>query len=223
MDWILNIHAPVALPSGFILLASDGLPKTQKSSDTAVTGEINENIGGSVKYGDTKSATGELVHDVLDRLLIMQGYAPDKFSLKKHDTGKPYGVLHGREVGVSITHCRSLLVCALHTRGETGIDVEPCGRKLHPALRERICHPDEQELLPDELCSVRLWTVKEAALKLLGTGLRMAMNKIRLDMTDDYLFQTTLESEPITIVSFPFQDHWIATAFEAEEIAGHSG
>lgn len=158
------------------------------------------------------------VNAVMERLLTFEGYDPRNFTLKKQDTGKPFGLLDGRQVGVGITHCRSLLVCALHTEGEIGIDVEHCDRLMHPALRKRISHPDEQQFLPDELCNIRLWTVKEAVLKFMGTGLRRAMNKIKLDMADDYCFKTELEEETVKVASFPFRNHWVAVAFRNSNI-----
>lgn len=157
-----------------------------------------------------------VVNVVMEKLLTRRGVDPRYFQLKKQKSGKPYGLLNGHYVGISISHCTSLLVCALHTKGETGIDVEPCGRPLHPRLRERISHPDEHRDLPEELSSIRIWTIKEAALKYLGTGLRHAMSRIRLKRVDEHLFRADPGSGPVTVASFAFRDHWIAVALKQE-------
>jgi 4'-phosphopantetheinyl transferase len=149
---------------------------------------------------------------MLRELVAQQGLDADIFELRKHETGKPYGVIGSRTVGVSISHCQSMLVCGLHAAGEIGIDVEPEKRKVHPRLLERICHPAEQSALPDDLCCIRMWTIKEAVLKYKGTGLRLAMNSIRLEMTGEHAFHAFTDTERITIASFPFRRHWSAVA-----------
>jgi len=158
----------------------------------------------------------DAVLPMLKELAVLQGMEGDLFELRKHETGKPYGVIGDRTIGVSISHCRSLLLCGLYTGGEIGIDVEPDKRRVHPRLLKRICHPEEQSGLPDDLCCIRMWTIKEAALKFMGTGLRVAMNKIRLEMTGEHQFRAFTEPEEvptsISISSFPFRDHWIAVA-----------
>ena len=154
----------------------------------------------------------DAVLPMLKELAVRQGLDGDLFELRKHETGKPYGVVGDRTIGVSISHCRSMLLCGLHAGGEIGIDVEPDERRVHPRLLERICHPEEQSGLPDDLCCIRMWTIKEAALKYMGTGLRMAMNKIRLDMTGEHQFTAIMEPGNIAISSFPFRNHWIAVA-----------
>ncbi|MDI6401800.1 4'-phosphopantetheinyl transferase superfamily protein [Balneolaceae bacterium ANBcel3] len=155
---------------------------------------------------------------VLDRMLIRQGYNTADFSLKKHPSGKPYGLINDKKkVGVSISHCNTLLVCALHTRGETGVDVECCDRALHPGLKERMYHPEEKKSFSEDFCGIRLWTMKEAVLKYKGTGLRLAMKMIRLNRVNPHLFETKVDGEHIYIVSFLFENHWIAIAFSGKE------
>ncbi|MDG5767190.1 4'-phosphopantetheinyl transferase superfamily protein [Balneolales bacterium ANBcel1] len=161
--------------------------------------------------------TREMVRSSLDRLLMLEGFDPTTFELKKRPGGKPYGILEGREVGIGISHCKSLLVCALYIGGDAGIDVEQCERPLHPSLRKRIVHPDDHSMISEDLCGIRLWTVKEAVLKYLGTGLRLAMNKIKLEELDQYRFSAELESQKLTVSSFPFRNHWVALAYREQD------
>ncbi len=202
MEWLLNRYTPVPFPSGYGLMAVDEAWVPPVRQETTLSGNNQ-----ALRYGSK-------VDYVLGRLLRHKGCDVRNFQLKKYDNGKPYGLMEGRRMGVGIAHCRSLLVCALNIKGETGIDVEPCKRSMHPRLRNRISHPGEHLALPADLCSIRLWTIKEAVLKFLGTGLRLAMNKIRLDMLDDHLFRAELESGIFTVTSFSFREHWIAVVFD---------
>ena len=192
MEWFVHSYVPVTFPAGCILMAVDGEPGTDRP-------------------------VGSDPLPVLGRLLDIQGLDPGSFELKKHETGKPFGVVDGLNVGVGISHCPSLLVCGIHTHGDIGLDVEPGNRILHPALRDRICHPEESTLLPDDLCCIRMWTIKEAALKFLGTGLRMAMSKIRLDMIEEHRFRAETGVDTLEIFSFLFREHWIAVALKEKE------
>ncbi|MGM0738190.1 MAG: 4'-phosphopantetheinyl transferase family protein [Bacteroidota bacterium] len=198
LQWILNTYAPVTFPSGCILMADD--MAVPEGSD-------------AIKRID--DPTGTVIVPSLRQLVSLQGYDETRFELRKHETGKPYGIIDGNMVGVSISHCRSLLTWALYTAGEVGIDVEPDTRKVHPRLHDRICHPEERAVLPDDLCCIRMWTIKEAALKYLGTGLRLAMNSIRLEMTGEHNFLAHMGKGTVVVISFRFHDHWIALATEA--------
>ncbi len=186
MQWVLNTYAPIPLPPGCFLIADDAVSSGLQSRTQILS--------------------------ALNRLVTQQGLDIHTFELKKHDSGKPYGLLDGKAIGVSVSHCRSMLICATHTGGEVGVDVEPCDRNLHPRLRDRICHPDEMPELSEELSCIRMWTVKEAVLKYLGTGLRMAMNKIKLDVTGDHQFLAIMDQGSVLVNSFKFRDHWIAVA-----------
>jgi len=192
VEWLVHTHVPVAFPPGCILMAVGGEP------------------------GKDRPAGADPVQ-VLSRLIDRQGLDSGSFKLRKMDTGKPFGLVNGENIGIGISHCSSLLVCGIHTSGEIGLDVEPAGRTLHPRLRERICHPEEEEMLPDDLCCIRMWTIKEAALKFLGTGLRLAMSKIRLDMLDENRFRAETGVDTLEIFSFLFREHWIAVALKEKE------
>lgn len=223
LHWDITKYSPIALPSGYSMVAAeldygDPFPDTvtaeTKSAKSASGSTIHEKPEKSGMAGSTfLRQNAAAVDKTMNVLLSHAGQDPVAFTMKKYKTGKPYGRIGGRQVGVSISHCRSLLLCSLHINGETGVDVEPCERTLHPRLRHRICHPDEINDLPEELCGIRLWTVKEAVLKYQGTGLRMAMNRIKLDMMNEHLFRAELESGIINVASFTFRNHWIAAAF----------
>ena len=229
MLWDVNKHTPVPFPVGYTLIAVDQVkeepaPATDSHVESAPKQSAKHNAAGIDRRSErtVRQQNSVAVNEAIHQLLVRTGHEADGFTLKKHDTGKPYGLLDGRQVGVGISHCRSLLICSLYTDGETGVDVEPCDRTLHPSLYRRICHPDEYDKVPDELCGIRLWTVKEAVLKYLGTGLRMAMNKIKLEMVDEFRFRVEIGPDIITIASFTFHKHWIAVAFREPQQEQHT-
>lgn len=86
------------------------------------------------------------------------------------DSGKPY--LSGGPQ-FSISHCKKALMVAV-SHHPVGVDIESL-RRPSPALIERVMNRQEQTMIaqsvdPDR-AFIRLWTAKEAVLKLRGTGL----------------------------------------------------
>lgn len=82
-------------------------------------------------------------------------------------------------LGFNLSHSQNLAAIVLAHGREVGIDVEVRGRELGDVCRlaERIFHPNEASALAElpergrEEVFLRLWTVREALLKALGTGL----------------------------------------------------
>ncbi len=93
----------------------------------------------------------------------------------EHDAqGAPYLPDHP-ELSVSISHCRTAVAVVISPEGKVGIDIE-CRRKIGDGLMERICTPEEQEAVhrsdDPTMEFLRLWTRKEAVLKMRGTGIQ---------------------------------------------------
>lgn len=116
---------------------------------------------------------------VAGKLLLAQMYkeltGEEMPPIGKMPRGKPYfltGDLH-----FSITHTKTRVFVALSDR-PVGIDAEDVGRKVSPALAEKILSPEEyaayeaaeEEEKNDFL--LRLWVMKEAEVKCSGLGLR---------------------------------------------------
>ena len=94
--------------------------------------------------------------------------------------GKPRIFSHNgsHERPFSLSHTRGLVAAAVATRGVVGVDVERIDpRKADFAMAEEYFAPAEVQLLravpvsERNLCFFRLWTLKEAYLKAIGTGL----------------------------------------------------
>lgn len=86
--------------------------------------------------------------------------------------GKPFIVGHP-EIHFSLSHCREAVACAVSDR-PVGIDVESVQR-YRESLAQYTMNDEEQRLIvaakrPD-VAFIRLWTMKEARLKLTGEGI----------------------------------------------------
>ena len=93
----------------------------------------------------------------------------------------------------NLSHCTEA-VAAVVAEEPVGVDIEMRGRYT-PSLAEYVCSPAELreiEAVPEErdLRFTTLWTQKESALKLLGTGLTDGEELKRLLATDRFLFET---------------------------------
>ena len=155
---------------------------------------------------------GEVLLHELARSFAEPGAA---FTVKKRQNGQPYGKYRGRELAVSITHNETYCLAGIMPEGGLGIDVESTGRPVHPRLSSRIhCGQDSN---CEDLDPIRLWTLKEAALKWLGTGLRTPMNRIAIQRLTDDRFSIQTPDRRGTALSLEYNRHWIAVVFDVTE------
>lgn len=89
---------------------------------------------------------------------------------------------------VSLTHTDGLVACAITWTGEVGIDAELWTRPTRvDALAPRVLSPREASALEGLDSAARqrrfleVWTIKEAWLKAMGTGLRVAPTSVDVD------------------------------------------
>lgn len=86
---------------------------------------------------------------------------------------------------VSITHAEDRAVAAVAEQ-RVGVDLERIAER-NPEVERFLLHPDEQpllETLPMDrgAAFILCWTLKEAALKALGTGMLRSPKKVRIDV-----------------------------------------
>lgn len=196
MEWIHAEELPVALRTGLSL--GVGLP-------------VSDEHQGRHDSPGSKTTAKLLGEFVADRLRD-HGESFSKLTLHKHASGKPYACIDGRALGMSISHTRTRLWCALNRLGETGIDAEPADRKVSAALQKRIMHREEQGLLDSGVGVVQLWTIKEAILKYTGTGLRKAMCRVHVKRVGPHVFSSDADGSALHIYSFECRNHWVAVA-----------
>jgi 4'-phosphopantetheinyl transferase len=116
------------------------------------------------------------------------GHAPASFRFSTDDHGvKPRVVAPSdvRSLHFSLTHTEGLVACALTWAGEVGIDAELWTRPTRvEALTPRVLSAREAAVLealsPDarQRRFLEYWTIKEAWLKAMGTGLRVSPTSV---------------------------------------------
>jgi 4'-phosphopantetheinyl transferase len=97
---------------------------------------------------------------------------PARIELREGPSGKPE--LADADLRFNVSHCEGLALCAV-ARREVGVDLELVERSRPlrwPGIAARFFHPNEQALLDGWVVFLRVWTLKEACLKALGSGLR---------------------------------------------------
>ena len=102
---------------------------------------------------------------------------PPVFEYGEH--GKPAIVGHP-EIHFNMSHCREAAICVLSDK-PVGVDIESIGR-YKESLARYTMNDAEMELIERaerrEVAFVRLWTLKEAVLKLSGDGIRNDMKHV---------------------------------------------
>ena len=86
--------------------------------------------------------------------------------------GKPFIVGHP-EIHFSLSHCHEAVACVLSNR-PVGIDVESVRRYKEDVVRYAMNEQEQQLIAASErpdVAFIRLWTMKEARLKLTGEGI----------------------------------------------------
>ena len=110
--------------------------------------------------------------------------APERWRFDKDAGGKPFLVDPGAlfRASVSLSHAHGMVACAVTTEGDVGVDVERTDRAVNvDGIAARFFAPAEAahlERLDGEARRSRffdLWTLKEALVKALGTGLAASL------------------------------------------------
>lgn len=127
---------------------------------------------------------------------------------------KPSARLNGDVVSVSFSHTTDAVCAAISKKWVVGIDMESTERKVSESLAKRMKHPDEILKFYDNNPIIQIWTMKEAALKAIGTGLRKPMNSVSLESVNEKIFKARLFNEVnAEICSFQLNDQWISICY----------
>lgn len=102
--------------------------------------------------------------------MLLKSLVGDKnLRLENLPSGKPVAFVGHREVFVSISHSGDF-VAAAFAGTPVGIDLE-VKREVNPNLLKRALTPAELEFVKTDEDFLKIWTAKEAYLKLTGEGL----------------------------------------------------
>lgn len=138
---------------------------------------------------------------------------PDIFLIEKDAYGKPAARYGDIRYNLSIAHTADRVLCAIAPDLELGIDIEPVNRIVPEKLRDRVLNEKEAGLVSNYE-TIRLWTVKEALVKLEGTGLRTNLNDCTITDAADGQFNATFNDDKhAKICSFLHDGYWIAIAW----------
>lgn len=150
---------------------------------------------------------------LLKELAVKFGYLDSDFKIKKDEMGKPYGETDNGHIYLSISHSSDYIICGLSEKRDLGIDLEPAERKVHHRLKSRIFHPEENNQIRS-LELIRVWTIKEALVKLHGRGLRTNLNDLLLRKVNESEFSAIFNNDKSArICSFQHNEHWVSVAY----------
>jgi len=136
--------------------------------------------------------------------------------LLKEAGGKPYAKSQDKTIYVSFSHSPSKVFCAISETFDIGLDVELSNREVNDAVVNRILNNKEHHLA-DEEEPIRLWTIKEAAVKCLGTGLRTNLDDLTIQKNEKNRFSVRFNNDKMfEICSFTQTDHQIALAYQSK-------
>ncbi len=138
---------------------------------------------------------------------------PDEFILSKDKLGKPYGSHDGRNYFVSIAHTEQRVLCGISATLDIGLDIESVGRSVPDRLRSRMINKQEDALLAKE-DTLRIWTIKEALVKLQGRGMRINLRDCTVDTVNKTIFEATINNDNrAKICSFKYLHNWLTIAW----------
>lgn len=160
-----------------------------------------------------ESAESESGRKLIEEMLVkyLQEKSP-KIITEKYE--KPRAYVNGDEVSVSFSHTNGVVSGAVSKNYIVGLDMESTERNVHPRLAKRMAHPQENPDLYEHLPLIQIWTLKEAALKAIGTGLRNPMNGVLLKQIEESLYSVQFnDGRKAKIRSFQISDQWISICF----------
>ncbi len=138
---------------------------------------------------------------------------PRTIILKKEKTGKPFIENGSDRLFVSFSHSQDLVLCAISDDLDIGIDAEIMNRKVNPAIIKRILSEKEWNTFGSDN-PISLWTMKEASVKSLGTGLRTNLKELELTKHENGLFKIKInKKEKLQGICFEALNHHIALAY----------
>ena len=142
-------------------------------------------------------------HALLRRVLSRHDdREPRSWRFDKTPNGKPFLRDAGNfSASFSLSHTRGMVACAVTGGADVGVDVESVDRDVDAAaIAARFFAPEEAAQLMTLDSDARrarffdLWTLKEALVKALGTGMATALN--RLAFTVDPNGRVSLDAPP---------------------------
>ena len=129
---------------------------------------------------DQSAAAHAMLESVLPAYAEEHGITlPDPLRFSAGDNGKPF-LEECPSLYFNLSHCKGLAVCLLSAY-PCGVDAEP-KRPVQEKVVRRVCSLSEKTALAGaedkDLYFTRLWTLKEAYVKAIGTGIAYPMKEV---------------------------------------------
>lgn len=135
-----------------------------------------------------------------------------KIITKKYE--KPRVECSEPEISASFSHTDKLVSAAISEKHIVGVDMEWSGREVNPKLMTRMRHIEEESGFYERRPGIQIWTLKESALKAIGTGLRKPMKSVKLKEESEFLFSVEFDDgKQAKICSFRENDQWISICY----------
>lgn len=128
---------------------------------------------------------------------------------------KPKVYINREEYSASFSHTIHGVALAISKNRNVGCDLEVEHRQVSELLTERMRNKNENPSLYRNKPAIRIWTFKEAALKMIGTGLRTPMNSVCIEEEGDEQYSVQFrDGEKAKICSFKHEGHWITVCYQ---------
>lgn len=172
--------------------------------------ELITEIDESKNRDEVESVSGA----VLIRSMAKKYLSVNNLEVYTPKSEKPKAFVGDNELSVSFSHTKEAISAAISFDYLVGCDLECYDRSVNPALVHRMKGEHETEELY-KFEPIRLWTCKEAALKMIGTGLRKPMKSVNLDQIDTNLFDVEIDNGiRAKICSFRHKNYWISICYQ---------
>lgn len=149
----------------------------------------------------------------LDRSFLGGGH-----TLAKRESGEPF--IRDLDVPVSITHAGNFAcACVSLRKGRIGIDIERIRPFDDRASFFRIAFPEQNaaDLMSlSDIEIMRLWTMKEAFLKIIGKGFAEQLGAVRIH-GNEIIYRE--KHVPLEISTLEIGSHFLSVIFAAESLS----
>lgn len=173
-----------------------------------------EQLTDGYKAGDQDESEA-ITGSILIRRMARKYLMINELEIYTPKNEKPKAFVGDNEISVSFSHTKNAISAAISLEYIVGCDTEQINRNVNPSIIKRICGHQEKREIYTNGEAIRIWTCKEAALKMIGTGLRKPMNSIDIRKIDDFLFDVDFnDGKRAKICSFQYIDHWISVCFK---------
>ena len=194
-----------------------GVSEIMKKEDTGILSE-NKLVEYNGFSNSHRKAEYLSVRHLFYSLLGEMGFPQKETKLLKQKDGKPYARIGEKVVHVSFSHSQEKVFCAISFEKNVGLDVELSTRQVSHSVLNRIRNEKEGAAF-ETLEPVQIWTIKEAVVKCMGSGLRTNLNDLIIEEGKKKRFSVRFNNESLfEICSFRQSNHQIALAYQSQLI-----